>query len=169
MTDDDRPTASASTAPVAERWHRRRMRQIIGALSALALMGGIGGGVAAVTSATSAFSESLGPRLALAGGPTGAGLRFGDLDATQRAAAVAVLEQALGAEGYAQLTAAMAADDELDAALGGGTGWGSDDYRVALLTDPDGDGFFFQFGGRQLAVNAIYRDGFLLVEPELDV
>lgn len=170
----------------ASRFHTAVTRRVIGALAALALAGGIAAGpvdsAAAAASRTSAsvrttaasaadFVASLDSRQAAAlfdGEPNvpGTGLRLGDLTADQRDAAFAVLRSLLSAEAWGQLADLLAADAELDAAVGGGSEWSSDDYRLALFGEPDGD-FVVQFSTADVVLSAIRQGDAIDVRPDV--
>jgi Protein of unknown function (DUF3500)/Secretion system C-terminal sorting domain len=90
------------------------------------------------------------------------GIQFGTLNATQLAAAKELLKAMTGTaanEGYAELTALLAADDYLNTA-GGGSGYGAGNYYMAFLGTPSKTGLFeIQFGGHHHTVSNTYFDG----------
>ena len=104
------------------------------------------------------------------------GLRFGDLTAQQRAAALALVGAALSPEGYQKVLNIMNGDEVLKNAGGGRTGgrpgaappagrggrgggggalmFGLDQYYIALLGAPSATTpWIIQFGGHHLAIN----------------
>ncbi|WP_395640709.1 DUF3500 domain-containing protein [Pseudolysinimonas sp.] len=174
------PTRSAS------RFHTSVTRRVLGALAGLALAGGLAAGPAvaagAATSRTTASARTAAvtaidlvatlderQSAALADGiPNlpGTGLRLGDLTADQRAAAYALLRSLLSADAWAQVADLLAADEELDAAAGGGSTWSSDDYHLALFGDPAGD-YVLQFSTAELVLSAISQGGEIDVRPDV--
>jgi hypothetical protein len=90
------------------------------------------------------------------------GIQFGTLNATQLAAAKELLKAMTGTtanEGYAELTALLAADDYLNTA-GGGSGYGAGNYFMAFLGTPSKTGLFeIQFGGHHHTVSNTYNNG----------
>lgn len=90
------------------------------------------------------------------------GIQFGTLSATQLAAAMELLKAMTGTaanEGYAELTALLAADDYLNTA-GGGSGYGAGNYYMAFLGTPAKTGLFeIQFGGHHHTVSNTYYNG----------
>jgi Protein of unknown function (DUF3500)/Secretion system C-terminal sorting domain len=93
------------------------------------------------------------------------GIRFGDLSATQLAAAKAVIRAATGTvsnEGYAELEQLWAADEYLGA-NGGGTTYSAGQYYLAFLGTPAMTGTWeLQTGGHHLAFANTYKDGLLV-------
>jgi hypothetical protein len=95
------------------------------------------------------------------------GLRFGDLTARQRGAALALVAAALSREGYLKVTNIMNGDEVLRKTGGGQTGgrqggggrgggvrFGLDEYYIALLGTPSATTpWMIQFGGHHLAIN----------------
>jgi hypothetical protein len=96
------------------------------------------------------------------------GVRFGDLTARQREAALALVAAALSRSGYQKVTNIMNADEVLKNAGGGRTGgrpggggggrggilFGLDEYYLALLGAPSTTTpWMIQFGGHHLAIN----------------
>lgn len=90
------------------------------------------------------------------------GIQFGTLSATQLAAAMELLKAMTGTganEGYAELTALLAADDYLNTA-GGGSTYGAGNYYMAFLGTPSKTGLFeIQFGGHHHTVSNTYYNG----------
>jgi len=100
------------------------------------------------------------------------GLRFGDMTARQREAALALVASALSREGYQKVTNIMNGDEVLKNAGGGRTGgrpgapggpggrgggirFGLDEYYIALLGAPSAaDAWMLQFGGHHLAISS---------------
>ena len=100
------------------------------------------------------------------------GLRFGDMTARQRAAALALVATALSRDGYQKVTDIMNGDEVLKNAGGGRTGgrqgapnaggrgapggvrFGLDEYYIAILGVPSATApWMMQFGGHHLAIN----------------
>ena len=95
------------------------------------------------------------------------GLRFGDMTARQREAALALVAAALSREGYQKVKDIMNGDEVLKNAGGGRTGgrqggpgpgggirFGLDEYYMALLGSPSANSpWMIQFGGHHLAIN----------------
>ena len=101
------------------------------------------------------------------------GLRFGDLTARQREAALALMAAALSSEGYRKVMDIMNGDEVLKNKGGGRTGgrqggapspgggrsgggiqFGLDEYYLALLGTPSATApWMVQFGGHHLAIN----------------
>ena len=90
------------------------------------------------------------------------GIQTANLNATQLAAAKELLKAMTGTtanEGYAELTALLAADDYLNTA-GGGSGYGAGNYFMAFLGTPAQTGLFeIQFGGHHHTVSNTYNNG----------
>lgn len=163
----------AATKPDT-RWHHRLIRSAVGSLAALALAGGL-----AATGAAASASASSAPSARVASAYTALttkldprqrellaeGLEFGELDDEQREHVLDLARSLLSEEAYAQFTAVMAADDDLDAASGGGTEYATSHYRVLAIDDVGGS--FIQLGGTQVAINARLSDDGVWVEPDL--
>jgi hypothetical protein len=95
------------------------------------------------------------------------GLRFGDMTARQREAALGLVAAALSREGYRKVTDIMNGDEVLKNGGGGRTGgrpgrggpsggvrFGLDEYYIALLGAPSTTApWMIQFGGHHLAIN----------------
>jgi hypothetical protein len=173
--------AAPGATPADQRFYRRTMRHLIGALAALAVVGGLAAGVPALAAggtATTAVASRVAAsglpalaairRLAAGFGQTeraalsSTGLRLGALTSAERAEALAAVRALLSGEAWALVGGAMEADDAL-AAAGGGAG--TDAWTLTLLEHETGA--FFQLAGPELALNAIEEGGALLVEPEL--
>jgi hypothetical protein len=92
-----------------------------------------------------------------------AGLRLGDLDATQSAAAHRVAEAALSACGLEMLDEIRLADDFLKAADTRKIGWSAGNYYLSLLGTPSAKTpWMLQIGGHHIAYNFTFngkRDG----------
>ncbi len=87
------------------------------------------------------------------------GLRFGDLNTTTRAAAMAIAKAALSDAGYTDFQGILAADDYL-AAQGGGSAYSADNYYIAFIGTPSVSGnWMLQIGGHHLAYNITYLAG----------
>jgi Protein of unknown function (DUF3500)/Secretion system C-terminal sorting domain len=93
------------------------------------------------------------------------GIRFGDLSATQLAAAKALIRAATGTganEGYAELEQLWAADEYLGA-NGGGATYSAGQYYIAFLGTPAMTGTWeLQTGGHHVAFANTYKDGALV-------
>jgi hypothetical protein len=89
------------------------------------------------------------------------GIEFSTLNATQLAAAKAVIAAASGTtanEGYDEFTQINAADDVLAATAG--SGYSSGKYIIAFLGEPSTTGnWILQFGGHHYAQNICYQAG----------
>jgi len=87
------------------------------------------------------------------------GARFGDLDADQKDAAMAVLASVLSAGGYEYVQGAMAAEDLL---IPGNI----DEYYLAFYGEPSTDEpWTLQFGGHHLAIHISLGGDILSVSP----
>jgi Protein of unknown function (DUF3500)/Secretion system C-terminal sorting domain len=93
------------------------------------------------------------------------GIRFGDLNATQLAAAKTLIKAASGTtehEGYAEIEQLWAADQYLGA-NGGGDTYGNGQYYIAFLGNPSMTGTWeLQTGGHHLAFANTYKNGILI-------
>jgi len=117
--------------------------------------------------------------------PTGifqrSGLRFGDMSARQRSAALALVAAALSRDGYQKVTNIMNGDEVLKNAGGGRTGgkqgapggrggirFGLDEYYMALLGTPSATApWMIQFGGHHLAINVTVVGANSVMTPSL--
>jgi hypothetical protein len=109
------------------------------------------------------------------------GMRFGDMTAQQRAAALALVAAALSREGYQKVTDIMNGDEVLKNAGGGRTGgrqggggpgggvrFGLDEYYIALLGTPSATSpWMIQFGGHHLAINVTVVGPETVMTPSL--
>ncbi|MEO8018709.1 MAG: DUF3500 domain-containing protein [Pseudomonadota bacterium] len=87
-----------------------------------------------------------------------AGLRLGDLDATQSAAAHRVAEAALSACGLKMLDEIRAADDLLMAVDERKIGWSGGNYYLSVLGKPSAKTpWMLQFGGHHIAYNFTFN------------
>ena len=102
------------------------------------------------------------------------GVMLGDLDATQRAAALAVVDSVLSDQGMEQIREIMTADDWLGdnsattsgGGGGGGVSFGSDNYYLALYGDPSSDSpWTVQFGGHHMVVHVTVGGGVVSASP----
>ncbi|MFF5233675.1 DUF3500 domain-containing protein [Dactylosporangium sp. NPDC000521] len=96
------------------------------------------------------------------------GLRLGDLGVAQRAAALAVVQSVLSADGYAQVLHQMAADDVLaeDGPLLEAGELGQGNYHITLFGQPSAtQPWTLQFGGHHLAVHVSMGGGTVSVSP----
>ncbi|MFC4453594.1 DUF3500 domain-containing protein [Deinococcus sonorensis] len=104
--------------------------------------------------------------------PTGifqrSGVRWGDLNATQRAALATLLGTVLSADGLKMVQQQMKADDVLKSQGGGNLQFGSDEYYVAFLGTPSATtAWTLQFGGHHLAINATVAGSNITLAPSL--
>lgn len=85
-----------------------------------------------------------------------AGLRLGNLDARQRAAALAVLQAVLSPEGYTKVHQIMEGDEVLNQkGAPGNVIFGRDEYYLSFVGSPSATKpWTIQFGGHHLAINA---------------
>jgi hypothetical protein len=89
-----------------------------------------------------------------------AGLRLGDLDASQAAAAHRVAEAALSACGLAMFDEVRAADDFLTAVDRRKIGWSGANYYMSVLGTPSEHGaWMLQMGGHHIAYNFMFNGG----------
>src|SRR5580704_5715729 len=112
------------------------------------------------------------------------GMRFGDMTANQRAAALALVAAALSREGYQKVTDIMNGDEVLKNKGGGQTGakqggrgpggagggirFGLDEYYMALLGAPSPTTpWMIQFGGHHLAINVTVVGSSTVMTPSL--
>lgn len=107
------------------------------------------------------------------------GVRLGDLDPRQRAAAMAVVQAALSKEGYQKVTDIMNGDEVLKGEGGGRTGgrqgpagrgvqFGKDEYYIAFLGTPSSTApWLLQFGGHHLAINVTFVAASSVMTPSL--
>jgi hypothetical protein len=90
------------------------------------------------------------------------GMRFGDMNAKQLAAAKALIKEILGTsdnEGFAEYNQLLAADEYLFN-NGGGSDYGIGQYYIAFLGTPSATGAWqIQTGGHHLAVSVTYKNG----------
>lgn len=90
--------------------------------------------------------------------PTGiyerTGLKLGDLDATQRKAAMELLAVTLSKEGYEKVIGIMEGDEAIKGTASGKIVFGRDEYYIAFLGAPSpATPWEIQFGGHHLALN----------------
>ncbi|WBU37934.1 hypothetical protein [Homoserinibacter sp. YIM 151385] len=175
------------------RRHGRVLRQVIGALAALAVIGSL----AAIGPAAPAGATALGvaARTAVAAAALATrasartaeleqrmdadrlarlrdadrGLPLGELDEEERALALGLFREVLSQDAWTQLETAMAADEELDLAAGGGTAWATSAYTITILDagTAEDPARFVQLRGLELGVSAIIRADGVAVEAEL--
>jgi hypothetical protein len=96
--------------------------------------------------------------------PNRVGLSLGALDATQLAAAKALMAAALSQdsinEGYGELLGVLYADDYLGKATGKSNTFGSGNYYIAFLGTPSTTALWeLQYGGHHLAFSNTYNKG----------
>jgi hypothetical protein len=99
-----------------------------------------------------------------------AGLMWGDLDETQRAAWLAVMQATLSAEGYQRVVNEWRADDALAArgAAGPGRGpqFGTGFYYIAVIGSPSQtEPWQWQWGGHHVTINATIVGSHLSLTP----
>jgi hypothetical protein len=110
-------------------------------------------------------------------------LRLGDLTASQRASALALVAAVLSREGYQKVTEIMTADEVLQNAGGGRTGgrpgnagrtgrgglqFGLDEFYMAILGTPGvATPWMIQFGGHHLAINVTIVGANQVLTPSL--
>jgi hypothetical protein len=105
--------------------------------------------------------------------PTGifqrAGLRWGDMTATQRTALTNLLGSVLSADGLKMVQQQMEADEALKATDGGGRLiFGQAEYYVSFLGTPSTtSAWTLQFGGHHLAINATVVGSNVTLAPSL--
>jgi len=96
------------------------------------------------------------------------GLRWGDLDATQKAAAMEMLKAALSENGVQQVVDNMNGDEYLKLNSRRQTSFGSDEYFISFLGEPSTtSGWMFQFGGHHLAINITVVGDQMTMSPSL--
>jgi hypothetical protein len=83
-----------------------------------------------------------------------AGLNMGELSASQRSAALALVSSALSRRGFEKVQQIMAADETLKHNEGNNPIFGEDLYYISVLGKPsEKDPWMLQFGGHHLALN----------------
>jgi hypothetical protein len=93
------------------------------------------------------------------------GAKLGDLDDSQRKAALAVLDSMLSDQGMEQVDGILAADDYLGSSTGN-TDWNSDNYWLAFYGEPSAASpWTVQFGGHHLAMHLTVGGGTASVSP----
>ena len=96
------------------------------------------------------------------------GVRIGDLDASQRAAAQKLLETAMSSCGAALFDQIRAADDVLKA-KDANRSWDSGNYFVAFLGAPSATApWILQFGGHHVAFNIAFNSSHVSATPLFD-
>lgn len=96
------------------------------------------------------------------------GLRLGDLNAPQRAAALKVLAAVLSPAGYEKTLRIVEGDEALKKSSGrsGGPSFGRDEYFIAFLGQPSAtDPWTLQFGGHHLALNVTIQGALGVMTP----
>jgi hypothetical protein len=82
------------------------------------------------------------------------GISLKDMNATQRAAAMALVSSALSRRGFEKIQQIMEADETLKASEGNNPIFGKDLYYISILAKPsEKDAWMLQFGGHHLALN----------------
>ena len=83
-----------------------------------------------------------------------AGLSMGELNATQRSAALALVSSALSQRGFEKVQQIVEADEVLKANAGNNPLFGKDLYYISILGTPsEKEPWMLQFGGHHLALN----------------
>jgi len=83
-----------------------------------------------------------------------AGLRIGELNATQRSAALALVSSTLSRRGFDKVQEIMEGDEVLKTSRGTNPIFGKDLYYISILGRPsEKDPWMLQFGGHHLALN----------------
>jgi hypothetical protein len=96
------------------------------------------------------------------------GLKIGALNATQRAAVMAMLSSALSREGYEKVQQIMDADELLKVSGRNNPIFGKDEYYVSILGTPsEKNPWMLQFGGHHLALNLTIGGGRGVLTPSL--
>lgn len=96
------------------------------------------------------------------------GLRWGDLNAKQKAAAMELLKSALSENGVQQVVDNMNGDEYLKLNASRQTSFGSDEYFISFLGEPSTtSGWMFQFGGHHLAINVTVVGDQMTMSPSL--
>jgi hypothetical protein len=95
-----------------------------------------------------------------------AGLMWGNLNATQQTAWLALMQATLSTEGYNRVNAEWAADDALLAQEGTGGGFGKANYYIALIGTPsETSPWQWQWGGHHVTVNATIVGSTIALTP----
>lgn len=93
------------------------------------------------------------------------GLKLGDLNEEQRAAALKVMEALLNDEAYETMINIMNGDQYLEDNTQS-TDLGNTQYNIAFFGDPSDDGdWAIQYGGHHLGINATMSDGSITFAP----
>ncbi len=96
------------------------------------------------------------------------GLRWGDLNDKQKAAAMELLKSALSEDGVQQVVDNMNGDEFLKQNSRRRTSFGSDEYFISFLGEPSTtSGWMFQFGGHHLAINVTIVEENMTMSPSL--
>ena len=102
------------------------------------------------------------------------GVRMGDLTPPQKAAATALLQAALSADGYRKVTEIVRGDQVLRSGGGGGGGrgrgvtFGEDEYYFAFIGTPStSTPWMLQYGGHHLAINLTLAGSRASMTPSL--
>jgi hypothetical protein len=96
------------------------------------------------------------------------GVAWGDLNAEQRSALMALLGTLLSGDGVRMVQEQMAADDTLDTRPGGRVRFGSALYFVSFLGEPSAtEPWMLQFGGHHLGINATLVGPNVTLSPTL--
>jgi Protein of unknown function (DUF3500) len=144
--------------------------------SAVAASGALLGGLsdAQRKAMTFKFDDLAGKENSWSNFPYGAfkgrqGIRLGELNATQRAAAMATVRSVLSEKGYAKVLGILASDDYTGAKENkgpGGVAFGSDYYYLAFYGTPSATTpWTLQFGGHHLAIHVTIGGGTISQTP----
>src|SRR5690242_13778126 len=97
-----------------------------------------------------------------------AGLSMGELNATQRAGALALVASALSRRGYEKIQQIVEADETLKANEKNNPLFGKDLYYISILGTPsEKDPWMLQFGGHHLALNITIAGEHGILTPTL--
>ena len=93
------------------------------------------------------------------------GIKLGDLNETQRAAALKVLKALLNDEAYAKVTGIMAGDQYLKDNANA-SDLGNTQYNIAFFGNPSTtNDWSIQFGGHHVGINATFSNGTITFAP----
>ncbi|MEU4694034.1 DUF3500 domain-containing protein [Actinoplanes sp. NPDC023714] len=96
------------------------------------------------------------------------GLRMDALSTAQQAAVLKILQAALSADGYAQVTGITTGDGVLKAEGGMDLDFGADHYWIRILGTPsETEIWTIQYGGHHLAVNLTLKGDHMTMAPTL--
>lgn len=98
------------------------------------------------------------------------GVRWGDLDATQRSRVLALIKVTLSPRGYQQILDNVGGDEALrkSSRRGGRVAFGRDEFFLSILGTPSrSEAWIWQFGGHHLAINATLARDKITLAPSL--